>query len=95
MAEQEDAEHTSPQEYIKNTSTLEQFSLKTDCKLTEKLLAKAVRKTHKNQARREKLVRSGPKPLGGDSEGKMDYMGRDPPHNELLESHFQCPSPEV
>lgn len=87
-------EHTSPQGYIKNTSTLEQFSLKTDCKLTEKLLAKAVRKIHKNQAGREKLIRSGPNPLGGDS-GKIEYMGRDPPHNKLLESHIQCPSPEV
>ena len=42
------------------------------------------------------MISSEPVSQGGDSEGKADYMGRDPPWGvEGFKPHIGCPSPGV
>ena len=59
---------------------MKQFSLKTNWRLAERhFTSKPVRKIHTELGREEReAIRSRLVLMGGDSEGKTDYMGRDP-----------------
>ena len=67
---------------------VEQFSLKMNWKLAERLPYKKDYKIHMESGRKGKdMIRSGPVPLKGDTEEKRDYIGGDPPWGVSSSSH--------
>lgn len=86
MAEQEDMELTSLHRHIKKTPTCRIVLTRNWQEVT--CTKKGIRKSHTELGRKEReAIRSGPVPLGGDTEEK-DYMGEDPPWGISTTSHL-------